>query len=128
MIVSVPFLIRYARSAFAEVNPDVLDAARLLGRSEINIFFSVAIPIAWRGVATAIIMAFARALGDFGTTLMVSGDIPGYTRTMPLAVYDAIQAGDINLANKLVIIMTVTAVILLFLLNSLKNRTIKGRQ
>lgn len=125
-VVSIPFLIKSARTAFAGINSDILNAAKLLGRSEFNIFFSICVPLAWRGIAAGIITAFARAFGDFGATLMVAGNIPDQTLTMPIAIYDAMLAGNKELTNKLVMIMTVTAVIFLFLLNRLEKRIAKG--
>jgi molybdate transport system permease protein len=68
--------------------------ARLLGRSETSVFCAVTLPLAWRGLAAGIVLAFARALGDFGATLMVAGDIPGLTQTAALAIYDAVQVND----------------------------------
>ena len=70
------------------------DAARLLGRGELSVFGSVTLPLAWRGLAAGVALAFARALGDFGATMMVAGNIPGLTRTASLAIYDAVQEGD----------------------------------
>ena len=125
-VASIPFLIKSAKTAFLEVNADYVNAARLLGRNELNIFFSVVIPVAWRGVLAGITMAFVRALGDFGTTLMVSGSIPNKTLTMPIAIYDALQAGNAKMANLLVLIMTSIAVITLFVINTLERRMRRG--
>lgn len=125
-VVSIPFLIKSARAAFSGINPDIFNAAKLLGRSEFNIFFSICIPLAWRGIAAGIIMGFARAFGDFGATLMIAGNIPDQTLTMPIAIYDAMLAGNKELTSKLVMIMTVTAVIMLFILNRLEKRITKG--
>src|SRR6185437_11670941 len=74
--------------------PALEDAARLLGRRELSVFTAVTLPLAWRGLAAGAVLAFTRALGDFGATLMVAGDIPGLTRTASLAIYDAVQVGD----------------------------------
>ncbi len=125
-VVSIPFLIKSARAAFSGIDSDILNAAKLLGRSEINIFFSICIPLAWRGIAAGIIMSFARAFGDFGATLMVAGSIPDQTLTMPIAIYDSMLAGKTELTNKLVMIMTGTAAIFLFLLNRFEKRITKG--
>ncbi len=105
----------------------MINAAKLLGRSNINIIFSIIIPLAWRGMLSGIILTFARALGDFGTTLMGSGSIPNYTTTMPIAIYDALQAGNKELTNVLVFIMTAVAVVCLFSLNRLEKKMGKGR-
>jgi molybdate transport system permease protein len=83
-----------ARSAIEGIDPGLEDAARLLGRGEWSVFASVTLPLAWRGIVAGAVLAFARALGDFGATLMVAGDIPGRTRTASLAIYNAVQTGD----------------------------------
>ncbi|TCT16766.1 molybdate transport system permease protein [Natranaerovirga pectinivora] len=125
-IVSIPFLIKSSKASFIEINKDYLNAARLLGRSEINIFFTIVIPIAWRGILAGVTMTFVRALGDFGTTLMVSGSIPGKTMTMPIAIYDALQVGNKELANLLVFVMTCIAIIVLFTINWLERKMKRG--
>ncbi|MDZ5470455.1 molybdate ABC transporter permease subunit [Bacillus sp. 31A1R] len=123
LVVSIPFLIKSARSAFSTIDPSVIQAARILGRSEWNIFFTIMIPLAWRGIASGITLAFARALGDFGATLMVAGSIPNQTMTMPIAIYDALLAGNRELANLLVIIMTTVSLIILYMINRLDKKT-----
>ena len=125
-IVSIPYLIKSSKTAFLEINEDYINSARLLGRTELNIFFTVMLPIAWRGILAGITMSFARALGDFGTTLMVSGSIPGKTLTMPIAIYDALQAGNKDLANLLVLIMTVISITVLFIINILERKMKRG--
>lgn len=125
-VVSIPYLIKASKTAFLEINEDFLNAARLLGRNELNIFFTIIIPIAWRGIIAGITMSFVRALGDFGTTLMVSGSIPNKTMTMPIAIYDALQAGNKDMANLLVFIMTSVAIIVLFTINILERKMKKG--
>lgn len=121
-VVSIPYLIKSSKTAFLEINEDYLNAARILGRNEMNVFCTVVMPVAWRGIVAGITMSFVRALGDFGTTLMVSGSIPDQTLTMPIAIYDALQAGDENMANLLVLIMTSIAVIVLFIINILERK------
>jgi molybdate transport system permease protein len=126
MVVSIPFLIKSAKAAFSSIDPNFVNAARVLGRTELNIFLTVIIPLAWRGIVAGITLGFARALGDFGTTLMVAGSIPNKTMTMPIAIYDALLAGNRELANILVFIMTIVALIVLFTINRLENRVSKG--
>jgi molybdate transport system permease protein len=121
-IVSIPYMIKSSKTAFLGVSKDYLDAGRLLGRSEINVFFTIIVPIAWRGVVAGATMSFARALGDFGTTLMVSGSIPNKTMTMPIAIYDALQAGNHSMANTLVLVMTGMAFLVLLIVNVLERR------
>jgi len=125
-VVAIPYLIKASKTAFLEINEDYLNAARLLGRGEFNIFITVVMPIAWRGIVAGLTMSFVRALGDFGTTLMVSGSIPNKTMTMPIAIYDALQAGNKEMANLLVLIMTSIAIVVLFTINQLERKMKKG--
>jgi len=98
-VLSIPLLIRTAQSAFEQVDPELERVAATLGRSRAGVFFSITLPLAMRGVAAGIALAFARAAGEFGATMMIAGNIPGKTRTLPIAVYDAVQAGDDARAN-----------------------------
>jgi molybdate transport system permease protein len=93
-VAAFPMFLLPARSAIEGVDSALEDAARLLGRGEWSVFAGVTVPLAWRGLVAGAILAFARALGDFGATLMVAGDIPGRTRTASLAIYDAVNLGD----------------------------------
>ena len=93
-VAAFPMFLVPARSAIEGVDPALEDAARLLGRGEGSVFASVTLPLAWRGIVAGAVLAFARALGDFGATLMVAGDIPGRTRTASLAIYEAVAVGD----------------------------------
>jgi len=93
-VAAFPLFLLPARGAFEAVDPALEDVARLLGRSELSVFLAVTLPLAWRGLAAGIVLAFARALGDFGATLMVAGSIPGLTQTAALAIYDAVQVDD----------------------------------
>lgn len=126
LVVSIPFMIKSAKTAFASVGDDVLHSAAILGRSRMNIFLTITIPLAWRGIVAGMTMTFARALGDFGATLMVAGSIPNETMTMPIAIYDALLAGDRVMANTLVAIMTIVAVTILYTINRLEKRVIQG--
>ncbi|OIJ15122.1 molybdenum ABC transporter permease subunit [Anaerobacillus alkalilacustris] len=126
MVVSIPFLIKSAKAAFANIDPNIINAARVLGRTEFNIFLTIIIPLAWRGIVAGITLSFARALGDFGTTLMVAGSIPNRTMTMPIAIYDALLAGNRDLANILVLIMTIVSLTVLYTINRLEKRVSKG--
>jgi molybdate transport system permease protein len=93
-ISALPYCVRTARAAFESVDERLERAARVAGLSEWRVARHVTVPVARRGVLAGIALAFARALGDFGTTVMLAGNIPGRTQTLPLAVYDAVQAGD----------------------------------
>ncbi len=125
-VVSIPFLIKSAKAAFLGIDQNVVNAARVLGRTEFNIFLTIIVPLAWRGIAAGITLGFARALGDFGTTLMVAGSIPNQTMTMPIAIYDALLAGNRELANILVFIMTAVSLLVLYTINRLEKRVSKG--
>lgn len=125
-VVAWPFFVKTARAAFASIDGQLLNAARVLGRSEWDIFFTVVIPLSWRSIASATTLVFARALGDFGTTLMVAGSIPNETMTMPIAIYDALLAGDKKMANILVLMMTVVSVVLLYTMKRLEKRMMRG--
>ena len=126
MVVSITYIIRSSKAVLADVNEDYINAARLLGRTELNIFVTIMIPIAWRGIISGVTMAFARALGDFGTTLMVAGSIPNKTMTMPIAIYNALQAGNNDMANLLVLVMTIVSIIVLYIVNRLEKRIKTG--
>jgi molybdate transport system permease protein len=114
--VAIPLVIQSSKAALESVAPDLRDVARTLGRSEIGIFFSISLPLAWRGVLNGGILAFARALGEFGATLMVAGNIPGQTQTLPIAIYDAVQSGNQAQANLLALGLTLSALILLLII------------
>lgn len=114
-VVSVPLVARSAQAALESVDRSLEDAARTLGRTELAVFFTVTVPLARRGILAGTGLAFARALGEFGATLMVAGNIPGQTQTMPIAIYDAVQSGNLTLANVLVAIVTFVAIAILLL-------------
>ena len=95
---SLPLLVRAARTAFAEVDGKYEQLARTLGAGEWRVFFTITLPLARRGILAGILLAFARSLGEFGATIMVAGNIPGQTTTLPLAIYQAVQADDDGLA------------------------------
>ena len=97
-VVSFPLMYITARAALEQVDPHLLQAARTLGASEVRIFREVALPLAWPGVLAGTILSFARALGEFGATLMLAGNIPGKTETIPIAIYFAVEANEIQRA------------------------------
>lgn len=109
-VVAFPLVFKAARAAFETVDPQYEDAARLLGLSEPAVFLRVSLPLAWRGVLAGLLLAFARALGEFGATLMVAGSIPGKTQTLSIAVYEAVQAGQDDLANFLVALASLVCI------------------
>lgn len=97
-VVAFPLMYITARAALEQVDPHLLQAARTLGASEARIFREVALPLAWPGVLAGTILSFARALGEFGATLMLAGNIPGKTETIPIAIYFAVEANEIQRA------------------------------
>lgn len=122
MVHGVPSILKASRAALEDVDPLLLRAAASLGASEPRRLLTVALPVAQRPIMAAAMLAFARALGDFGVTLMIAGDIPGYTQTASLAIYDAVQAGREAQALGLVAALSLIALTLLYLTNRLSNR------
>jgi len=112
-IVSLPLVLKSARTAFENVDQNLEKAARTLGLSETGVFFRVSFPLAWRGILAGTMLAFARAMGEFGATLMIAGNLPGKTQTLSLAVYDAVQAGNDGLAATFVLITSLVCIIVL---------------
>jgi molybdate transport system permease protein len=112
-VVSLPLIYKSARAAFEGVDPDLENAARTLGLSEIGVFLRVSLPLAWGGILAGAMMAFARAMGEFGATLMVAGNLPGKTQTLSIAVYDAFLAGNDQTATVLVVIISVVCLTIL---------------
>ncbi|UDF34792.1 UNVERIFIED_ORG: molybdate ABC transporter permease subunit [Shinella sp. XGS7] len=112
-IVAFPLVFKSARAAFEGVDPQLEQAARVLGLSEAALFFRVTLPLAWRGILAGLLLAFARATGEFGATLMVAGSIPGKTQTLSVAVYEAVQAGQDATANFLVLVTSITCIVVL---------------
>lgn len=98
VVVSFPLMYLTARGALEQVEPHLLEAARTLGASEWLVFRAVALPLAWPGVLAGVVLSFARALGEFGATLMFAGDIPGRTETIPLVIYFAVESGEMRRA------------------------------
>ncbi len=112
-IVALPLIVQSTKAAIEAVEPSLQDVARTLGRSEAAIFLSVTLPLAWRGLLAGSMLAFSRALGEFGATLMVAGNIPGRTQTLSIAIYDAVQSGNAEAANWMALLLTTVAVLLL---------------
>jgi molybdate transport system permease protein len=112
-IVAFPLVFKAARAAFENVDPQLEDAARTLGISEAAVFFRVSLPLAWRGILAGLLLSFARALGEFGATLMVAGSIVGKTQTLSIAVYEAVQAGQDDTAHFLVAVTSIVCITVL---------------
>lgn len=118
-VAALPFLTRAAQAGFEGVDRTFEEAARTLGRSEAAVFATVTVPLAWRGIVAGVALAFARATGEFGATLMVAGNVPGRTQTASIAIYDAVQAGRMAEANLLALLLSVLAGAVLLLLTRL---------
>jgi molybdate transport system permease protein len=121
-VMSFPLLVRSARTAFEEVDPRLLDVARTLGASRFRAFTAVALPLARRGVLAGLILAFSRALGEFGATILVAGNIPGETQTLALAIFQRTQAGDDSGAMRLVAITVALAFVAIWTTELLTRR------
>lgn len=117
VVISFPLMYRSARGAFEQVDPDVLSAGRTIGMSEWKIFWKVQLPIAWPGVISGAVLAFARGLGEFGATAMIAGNIKGKTRTLPLAVYSAVASGNMKEAGKYVAVLVCISFIVVICMN-----------
>jgi molybdate transport system permease protein len=112
-IVAFPLVFKAARAAFESVDGNLEKAARSLGYDEIKVFARVTLPLAWPGILAGSMLAFARAMGEFGATLMVAGSLPGRTQTLSIAIYDAVAAGEDRTAHFLVLVSSLICVIVL---------------
>lgn len=123
-IVAFPLVFKPARIAFEGVDRQLEQAARILGVSEFGVFLRVTLPLAWRGILAGVLLGFVRALGEFGATLMVAGSIPGKTQTLSIAIYEAVQAGQDDAANMMVLVTSVVCVAILLAAGRLAPRRI----
>jgi molybdate transport system permease protein len=121
-VMALPLFVRTATSAFASVENELLEAGRTLGATEAVLLLWVIVPLSFRGVLAGLALAFARALGEFGATMMVAGSIPGRTQTLPLALYSAVQAGKNDEALAYTIILSITAFVLLGAVGAYQRR------
>ena len=108
-VMAFPLLVRAARVAFEEVNPRLEQIARTLGAGELRVFFTITLPLAARGIIAGTLLAFARALGEFGATILVAGNIPGKTSTLSLSIYGLVQLGQDTAAFRLLAVSVVVA-------------------
>jgi len=118
-VVSLPLIYKAARAAFEETDGRFAQAARTLGAGEWEVFWRISLPLALRGIGAGLALSFARAMGEFGATLMIAGNLPGRTQTLSVAVYAAVQAGDDELALTLTLVISVVCVVLLVLASRL---------
>jgi len=126
-VVALPLMFKSARAAIESVEPRYEIAAYTLGKSEWETFWRVTLPLARRGVLAGLVLSFARALGEFGATLMLAGNIPGETQTMPLAIYEAVVAGEDERAFALALLLTLISVAAVYLTNRLSRRAPAAR-
>ena len=120
-VVSFPLIFTSARAAFEGVDRNLEQVARTLGAGETKVFIQVTLPQAMRGITGGTMLTFARAMGEFGATLMIAGNIPGKTQTLSLAVYDAVHAGNDALANALVALISITCIVVLLVTSRVLN-------
>ena len=118
-VVSLPLIYKAARAAFEETDGRFAQAARTLGAGEWEVFWRISLPLALRGIGAGLALTFARAMGEFGATLMIAGNLPGRTQTLSVAVYAAVQAGDDRLALTLTLVISAVCIVLLVLANRL---------
>ena len=118
-VVAFPLIYKAARAAFEDTDARFAQAARTLGASEWEVFLRIALPLATRGIAAGLALTFARAMGEFGATLMIAGNLPGKTQTLSVAVYTAVQAGDDPLALSLTLVISVLCIALLVIASRL---------
>lgn len=127
-VMALPLMFKTTKAALQSVEPIYLEAAATLGQSEWQIVRRVWLPLASRGIIAGILLSFTRALGEFGATLMVAGNIPKLTQTMPMAIYEAVQTGDQTLAMIFVVILTGISFLSLLITQYLERKTMVNRQ
>lgn len=129
-VVSFPLMYRTSRGAFEQMNQDMISAGQTLGMSERAIFYRIILPNCWPGIIAATVLAFARALGEFGATIMIAGNIPGKTQTLSLAIFHAMQLGNRALAYQYVAIIfsiSFIAIIAMNLIQAKQGKWMQGR-
>lgn len=122
VIGALPLVVKSSRTALEEIDPTLIFAARTRGATPVRAFLTIQLPLAARGIIAALMLAFARSLGDFGVTLMVAGNIPGRTQTASLAIYDAIEAHRESDAATMIIVLTAVCLGLLYAVGKLTSR------
>ncbi len=120
---ALPLVVKAARAALEAVDPNFMRAARTLGASPLRAFFTIRLPLALPGVLAGVMLGFARALGDFGVTLMIAGDIPGETQTASIWIFDAIQGNRDADAAGMIAVLSAFAIVVLYGVNKLTRRT-----
>ncbi len=128
VVVSFPLMYRTVRGTFEQLDPNLVYAARTLGMSETRIFWRVILPNSWSGIAAGTVLSFSRALGEFGATIMIAGNIPGRTQTMSTAIYTAVQSGNRLAAYRWVAIIMAISLISMLVMNRWVGKATKGAQ
>ena len=126
VVVALPLMIKASRASIESVNPQFEIASYTLGKGELETFLRITLPLARRGILAGLILSFARALGEFGATLMIAGNIPGRTQTMPLAIYEAVASGDDRRAQMLAVMLTAISILAVYLTNKISRSQIYG--
>jgi molybdate transport system permease protein len=126
IVVSLPLMIKAARASIESVNPNYEIASYTLGKGKLETFLRITLPLAKRGIFAGLVLSFARALGEFGATLMIAGNIPGKTQTMPLAIYEAVASGDEQRAQILALTLTAVSLAAVYLTNKISRSQIYG--
>ena len=116
-VVALPLMVKTAQAAIESVDRSMIDTSYTLGYSELQTALKIVLPLARRGILAGVILSFARAMGEFGATLMVAGNIPGRTNTLPLSIYTSVASGDWNKAHLMVLLLTLTSGFFLLLAN-----------
>ncbi len=125
VILALPLMVVSARAAIESVNPQYEIASYTLGKSRLATIFRITLPLARRGILAGIVLSFTRALGEFGATFMLAGNIPGKTQTMPLAIYEAVISGDNKQAQVLALILTAVSVVAVYLTSKLTKGVLR---
>lgn len=128
VVVAFPLMYQSAKAAFQGVDRRLEDAARTLGAGEGRVFLTVTLPLAWPGLAAGVVLAFARSLGEFGATVMIAGNIPGETTTVPLAIFFLADAGEMRTAGVYALLISAASMALVVGLNVWSRRRVPGWQ
>ena len=123
-IVSLPLMIKTTRAAIESVDKSLINASYTLGHGELTTAIKVVLPLSKKGIVAGTVLAFARAMGEFGATLMVAGNIPGKTNTMPIAIYTSASSGEWSQANLLVLFFTLISGLFIYIANKFSTRII----
>ena len=126
VVVALPLMIKASRASIESVDPNYEIASYTLGKGKLETFLKITLPLAKRGIFAGLVLSFARALGEFGATLMIAGNIPGKTQTMPLAIYEAVASGEEKQAQILALILTAVSIAAVYFTNKISRSRIYG--